>query len=97
MVEKTDKFMDINELCDKGYLQEVNRQFFHPLGLALVVAENEKGESRLYGILDGRDDPAGIWYEDESLTEKAAAIAKEFVDRAVARKAALNYVIQPCE
>ncbi len=31
------KRMDITEFRDLGYLQEVNRLFFHPLGLALEV------------------------------------------------------------
>jgi hypothetical protein len=33
------KHMDIGEFVDAGYLQEVNRRFFHPLGLALEVTE----------------------------------------------------------
>lgn len=31
------KRIDIKEFRDLGYLQEVNRQFFHPLGLALEI------------------------------------------------------------
>ena len=36
---KTDniKYMSIKEFVEEGFLQEVNRQFFHPLGLALEV------------------------------------------------------------
>jgi hypothetical protein len=35
------KYLDLAELQSEGYLQEVNRQFFHPLGLALsILAEN---------------------------------------------------------
>ena len=33
------KHIDIAEFRDFGYLQEVNRQFFHPLGLALMIRE----------------------------------------------------------
>ena len=40
-------FMDIREFRDKGYLQEVNRQFFHPLGLALCVVCPAEGEGKL--------------------------------------------------
>lgn len=29
------KYLDMDEFRDGGYLQEVNRRFFHPLGLAL--------------------------------------------------------------
>lgn len=32
------KRMDIKEFREEGFLQEVNRQFFHPLGLALSIA-----------------------------------------------------------
>ena len=31
------KRIDIKEFREKGFLQEVNRQFFHPLGLALEI------------------------------------------------------------
>jgi hypothetical protein len=31
------KYIDIQEFCNLGYLQEVNRQLLHPLGLALEV------------------------------------------------------------
>ena len=41
------------ELRDAGYLQEVNRQFFHPLGLAMFV-NVDTGEM---GVYDERDDP----------------------------------------
>lgn len=35
------KRIDIKEFREKGYLQELNRQFLHPLGLALeVVIDN---------------------------------------------------------
>lgn len=35
------KHIDIAEFRDFGYLQEVNRQFFHPLGLALEVVNDK--------------------------------------------------------
>lgn len=28
------------EFCEKGYLRETNRNFFHPLGLALEIVMN---------------------------------------------------------
>lgn len=34
---ETVKRMPVNEFRDDGYLQEVNRRFLHPLGLALEV------------------------------------------------------------
>lgn len=54
------KYINIKEFREKGYLQEVNRRFFHPLGLALEVIQNEN--EILGGIWDYRDDPEGIYY-----------------------------------
>lgn len=43
MTEKI-KRIDIKEFREEGFLQEVNRQFFHPLGLALeVLIDDEEG------------------------------------------------------
>ncbi len=37
--------IDIKEFREKGYLQEVNRRFFHPLGLALeIIIKDDKIE-----------------------------------------------------
>ena len=64
MAESTQpKRMDLTEFRNEGYLQEVNRQFFHPLGLALEVVMEEDGTiSRLGGIWDYRDDPEGMFF-----------------------------------
>ena len=52
------KYLDARTLVDGGYLQEANRQFFHPLGLALAL---EDGALRVW---DCRDDPEGICFAD---------------------------------
>jgi len=52
------KRISIKEFREFGFLHEVNRVFFHPLGLALeVIIDRETGEERLGGIWDCRDDP----------------------------------------
>lgn len=57
--------MDIKEFRQGGYLQEVNRQFLHPLGLALEVEiDDETGSESLGGIWDYRDDPEGMLFAD---------------------------------
>lgn len=56
------KYMDIKEFREFGFLQEVNRQFFHPLGLALAIQMSETGEESLGGVWDCRDDPEGMEY-----------------------------------
>lgn len=59
------KYMDIKELVEKGYLQEANRQFFHPLGLALAVSYDEQSKSyTLAGVIDKRD--SEIYYDLEN-------------------------------
>ena len=46
-------FMDESELFDQGFVLEANRQFFHPLGLCLVVQLTEVGRSRVDAALEG--------------------------------------------
>lgn len=53
-------FIDVKEFREKGYLQELNRQFLHPLGLALSIEINEDGTENLGGIWDYREDPEGM-------------------------------------
>lgn len=85
--------MPISEFRSLGYLQELNRQFLHPLGLALeVVIDNETGEETLGGVWDYRSDPEGIIYSpttvfSEEAHEKAVRIAKERKSRVEARAA----------
>lgn len=70
------KYMDIKEFQEKGYLQEVNRQFLHTLGLALTIIINDKDESySITGIQDFRDDIEGISFglkdsKDEARLER---------------------------
>lgn len=57
------KYMDIKEFRELGFLQEANRLFFHPHGLALSIMVEEDGTEALFGIWDYRDDPEGVWYD----------------------------------
>lgn len=92
------KYMDIGEFIDSGYLQEANRQFFHPLGLALVVACDEDDPDRwwLYGVWDNRDDPEGIVFADNTLSaSKADFVQAQLEGREESRLEAVGYVVQP--
>jgi hypothetical protein len=42
--------ISIKEFGEAGYLQEVNRKFFHPLGLALEIVVDDDGSERLGGV-----------------------------------------------
>ena len=66
------KRIDIAEFRRLGLLQEVNRQFLHPLGLALEVSIEEDGTERLGGIWDYRNDPEGMAFADGELSSSKA-------------------------
>lgn len=89
------RYMDIKEFREEGYLQEVNRLFLHPLGLAMEIIIADDGSAVLGGIWDSRDDPEGIAFGDRDLVPKASRIAELWASRAPAREAALGWVIQP--
>lgn len=91
------KKMDIKEFRAIGLLQEVNRLFFHPRGLALeIIIDNETGKEKLGGIWDYRNDPEGIKYLDQNLDEqKAANVMQMLIDKSKFRQENLGFIIQP--
>lgn len=93
--------MSVEEFRAKGYLQELNRRFLHPLGLALCVVVDDNG-TEFFGGVWKTDDPEGIVFEisaDElpEIKSRANAVADEFLDktRVRARKLKYEYGIQP--
>ena len=87
------KRIDIAEFRELGLVHEVNRQFLHPLGLALEVIVDDDGSERLGGIWDCRDDPEGILYG--TLDREKMKIAEEFRARQqYKRKHACGFVVQ---
>ena len=68
------KRIPIKEFREKGFLQEVNRQFFHPIGMALEVVIDDVGNETLGGIWDYRDDPEGMLYGNDSMPKKSKAL-----------------------
>ena len=89
--------MDLNEFRDQGYLQEVNRKFFHPLGLAMFAEFDDGGNVTALGVYDGRDDPEGWRFEHLDLLPHAINIAAQETERSHARINALGYWIQPVD
>jgi hypothetical protein len=58
------KKIDIKEFVEKGYLQEVNRRFFHPLVMALEVNCDVRADFYcLGGVWDYRGDEEGIYFD----------------------------------
>lgn len=97
------KLMDIREFCEAGYLQELNRNFLHPLGLALGISCGGEGlpmEEPSFCVYDGREDLEGMMFSKESLerevfVEKAARVGIEMSKRLKYRAKALGFCIQP--
>lgn len=65
--------IDIKEFREEGFLQEANRLFFHPLGLALEVIIEEDGTEKLGGVWDYRSDPEGILFSPGTPISKEKA------------------------
>lgn len=97
--------MDIKEFRELGYLQEVNRQFFHPHGLALSITQSITGEELLGDILDYRDDDEGVYYNIANshpdvervrrFVENRDRIYQLFHGRSGTRKELLGWVVEP--
>ena len=93
------KHMSIKEFREIGFLQEANRQFFHPLGLALEVT-TDAGEERLSGVWDYREDPEGMSFTKEEVTapefrQKVANVNELRRSKTATRLRNRGCVIQP--
>jgi len=78
------KTISIKEFREKGYLQELNRRYLHPLGLCLAIKLDEFGFESLDRILDYRDDDEGIVFGiKESNEERISRFKKnkKFIDQ----------------
>jgi len=97
------EYMDVEEFLNEGYLHEVNRRFFHPLGLALVIrceTDDETGEPtgpwEVAGIWGARHVPEGICFSDDTLEPDKAQRISDIEDaRRDARVERLGYWVQP--
>lgn len=77
------KKINIKEFRENGYLQEVNRRFLHPLGLAIEITVDADGEESMSGIWDYRNDKEGIYYDIKNSDDERKSRFKknkEFID-----------------
>lgn len=99
MASQNVKRMNIKEFLEEGYLQEANRRFFHPLGLALeVIIDDDTGEYKLGGVWDYRDDPEGMLFGDltkDANKFKALKVADQKEKKAIVRNERYGFIIQP--
>lgn len=96
--------MEVEEFMKSGLLQEVNRQFLHPRGLAMEVREDEgpNGE-KFYSfgrIWDYRSDPEGIVFGEGVLDtpearSKADRVQRMFLAKRDVRIKSLGWPVQP--
>jgi hypothetical protein len=99
------KRMDAKTFRELGYLQELNRQFLHPLGLALeVVIDDEAGTTESFGqVWDYRDDPEGITYglqqsdleRNQKFANKAQYVESERQRIKESREQLLGFEVEP--
>lgn len=90
------KYMSVAEFREEGYLQELNRRFLHPLGLALEVCVGKDGEETFGRIWDSRDDPEGIVYGEDTIELKKVEHIRHLEwGRAASRLDALGFWVQP--
>ena len=89
------KYLDISEFREFGLLQEINRTFFHPRGLALEVTLDDVGNYSISGIQDLREDPEGMTFANSPSRSKYESCQKLLDDKATTRKHTLGWIIQP--
>lgn len=91
------KVMSPSEFRAIGFLQEINRLFLHPRGLALEVVVGD-GPERLGRIWDYREDPEGVVFGGEPgsiiSATKAEAVERQFQVHLPAREALLGRAVQ---
>jgi hypothetical protein len=80
------KYIDITEFRRLGLLQEVNRLFLHPRGLALEVVVDDDGTERFGGVWDYRDDPEGMGFADNMISPASAITAQTLFDEHLAAR-----------
>lgn len=91
------KKMDLTEFWEDGFLQEANRQFFHPLGLALEVAIAADGSATLGGVRDYREDIEGMILGHRPDATKAENVAAEAERHREERMRLMGAVVQPLD
>lgn len=63
------KYLGAKEFRDEGFLQEANRLFFHPLGLALALFSNDEDGVLKVQVWDEREDPEGWFFAPGELSK----------------------------
>jgi len=92
-IGKMDK-MGLAELQVLGVLQEANRLFFHPLGLALAFVFDDDSRATGEVMILATEDPEGIAFLPPN-ADKGAAFERWQRDRCPDRYKQLGWKIEP--
>lgn len=89
------KALSCREFFELGYLQEVNRLFFHPLGLSICLT----GDPPQIAIYDFRDNIGGVAYSKRAIENPQFQLRSERVElesaaRMMQRQKSLGFGIQ---
>lgn len=88
-------YMPMGEFVSEGLLQELNRTFLHPVGLAMEITMVD-GTAVISGIWDYRDDPEGMCFAEGTLRQlKFDQVQAERDRHADARRAIFGSTVQP--
>lgn len=89
------KYLDVAEFRRLGYLQEANRLFFHPRGLALEIKVADDGTETLGGVWDAREDDEGWMFGDwgDDADAKATVVREELERHLDARRGIFGAII----
>lgn len=92
------KVMSVEEFRDLGLLQELNRRFLHPIGLALAVEGGTQGV-KLGEIWDSRNDPEGIVFDGftPEQVERGKRLEAEIKKTRMKRRQLLGFEVQPLD
>ena len=105
MDSKKIKRMTPKEFRELGLLQEVNRQFLHPIGLALETVIEDDESEHFGSVWNYLDDPEGMAFgtvdttseEAKNRIKKAETVKTMFEAKRKAREEQLGWHIQPIE
>ena len=96
----TEDTINLQEFMEGGYLQELNREFLHPLGLAMSVIIEEDDDGNIEnvefgGIVDHRDDSEGMLFAEDMIErDKTDKVSGEFAEKAENRMDKYGFIIQ---
>jgi hypothetical protein len=100
MTNNADNYaMDLGEFQDFGFLQEANRKFFHPLGLALTVIIDDEGNRTGLFVQDWRDidDEGGAFgsLDNDDCYGKSKCVAELYEKIGNVRMEKFGWIVQP--